>query len=86
MFIVALRPGLVRKQSYTFWHYMNLMFQVGAMATMIYFWGPNPFYYFLTSVLLSGSLHPMAGHFIAEHFIFVKGYETYSYYGPMNMY
>jgi sphingolipid delta-4 desaturase len=84
--MVALRPGLVRKQQYTFWHYVNLIFQVASMATMIFFWGPNPFYYFLTCVLLSGSLHPMAGHFIAEHFIFVKGYETYSYYGPMNMY
>ena len=56
------------------------------MGAMIYQFGPNPFYYFLTCAFLSGSLHPMAGHFLAEHFVFVEGYETYSYYGPLNLY
>ena len=40
--------------------------------------------YYWLSFYFGYSLHPAAAHFIQEHFTWVDGQETYSYYGILN--
>merc|ERR1712190_443650 len=47
--------------------------------------GPQVLLYFLASLFFAGSIHPTAGHFIAEHYVMEGKTETYSHYGPLNM-
>lgn len=47
-------------------------------------WSIKAYIYLLLSVLFGGGLHPFAGHFIAEHYVFKQKQETYSYYGMLN--
>ena len=81
--------------------FLNLAIQLGfdyVLATQLpgYF-SVKSLLYLLLSSFLAGSLHPLAGHFIAEHYVYeavtptqrdpsnrVPVPETFSYYGPLN--
>ncbi len=80
----AFRPMFVHPIKMEKWHIINIVFQLAAISTYTYFAGFSAILYLLFSIFLAGSLHPLAAHFIAEHYVFKEDQETYSYYGPLN--
>lgn len=51
---------------------VNLGLVLGFDAAILYFLGFKSLMYLLVGVILGGGLHPMAGHLIAEHYMFMK--------------
>lgn len=80
----ALRPMFVRPLRPNRWMVINAAVQVLFMIGFYFVAGWYGILYLILSIFIAGGLHPMSGHFIAEHFVFVEGQETYSYYGPLN--
>lgn len=81
----AIRPLCINPKPISKLEVLNLVIQVTFDVLIYYLWGVKPVVYMLCGSLLGMGLHPISGHFIAEHYMFLKGYETYSYYGPLNM-
>ena len=85
LFFYALRPLFLNPKTPGVWEVSNLIAQLSFDAALIYFMGWKALIYLVLSTFLGGGMHPIAGHFIAEHYVFLKGQETYSYYGPLNI-
>ncbi|KAK9473757.1 fatty acid desaturase-domain-containing protein [Dipodascopsis tothii] len=98
----AIRPMCVMSMPFTWVHLLNVAVQLAVDAAVVRFWGWHAMGYLITSSFLAGSLHPCAGHFIAEHYVLdpeaidanaratnraaVPPPETYSYYGILNLF
>ncbi|BGP57848.1 hypothetical protein JCM8202_002504 [Rhodotorula sphaerocarpa] len=86
IFFYALRPGFIRYQAPTRWIALNMLVQLTFNFIVVKTLGWYSMLYFLLSSHMAGSLHPCAGHFIAEHYLFEgRDQETWSYYGPLNL-
>jgi sphingolipid delta-4 desaturase len=83
-FAYALRPLVVHPKKPSAAEVLNFALQIGFNVAIFYFWGAKAFLYLPLSALIVMGLHPVAGHYISEHYVFREGQETYSYYGPMN--
>jgi sphingolipid delta-4 desaturase len=83
-FAYALRPLFVHPKKPSAAELFNLLLQIGFNAAVFYFWGGKALAYLPISSLIVMGLHPIAGHYISEHYVFAAGQETYSYYGPLN--
>jgi sphingolipid delta-4 desaturase len=80
----AVRPMMIHPIKINKWQVINIVTQICVMAVFFMFAGWNGLLYLLLSDFIEGSFHPVAGHFISEHYVFKKDQETYSYYGPLN--
>ena len=80
----TLRPLFVRPKAVTPLEVINVTVQLLFDFLIYCLLGMKPVVYMVAGTLLSTGVHPIAGHFISEHYMFKKGYETYSYYGPLN--
>lgn len=82
----ALRPTIIRAQRFTSWHLVNVLVQIAFNYVLVTNLGWYSYLYLIMSSFFAGSLHPCAGHFIAEHYLWDGlEQETYSYYGPLNI-
>ncbi|SRR5216684_432686 len=84
----ALRPGFVRTQKPTYWHFISIASQLSFDLLLAIFvpGGKRILTYFIMSSFWAGGVHPLAGHFIAEHYVWDNlQQETYSYYGWLNI-
>jgi sphingolipid 4-desaturase/C4-monooxygenase len=84
-FAYALRPLFVHPKKPSGAEAFNLLLQVGFNVAVFYLWGGKALAYLPIGSLLVMGLHPIAGHYISEHYVFRDGQETYSYYGPLNL-
>jgi len=70
---------------------VQYIFQLSFDFMLIRFWGIKSLIYLVLGLILGSGLHPLAAHFIAEHYVWTDkkdkngdAVETYSYYGPLN--
>ena len=65
----ALRPMFVYRLPFTSLHLANVLAQLVFDAAVVRWLGGRALGYLILSSFLAGSLHPTAGHFIAEHYV-----------------
>jgi sphingolipid delta-4 desaturase len=80
----GVRPLLVKPKTPILWEVINMIVALGSDAMIYHALGEKALAYLVLGTFLGLGLHPAAGHFIGEHYEFVSGVETYSYYGCLN--
>ncbi|GLV36971.1 infertile crescent [Carabus blaptoides fortunei] len=83
-FFYAFRPLITYPKPPTIMEFINLVIQLIFDGLVWYYFGGRVVGYLIIGSVMAMGLHPVAGHFISEHYMFKKGFETYSYYGPLN--
>jgi sphingolipid delta-4 desaturase len=81
----ALRPSYVRPKSPMPMDIQNILLILVSDLVVVHHCGLRGLLFLVASTLLGMGFHPVAGHFISEHYVFPGDkVETYSYYGALN--
>ena len=80
----SFRPLITRPLAMQRMEALNFIVQIIFDVLVGVYLGPKALVYMIVGSFLGMGLHPVAGHFISEHYMFKKGFETFSYYGPLN--
>ncbi|CAK5062340.1 unnamed protein product [Meloidogyne enterolobii] len=81
----GLRPLSTYKKSVLDFELLNGFIQIIFNLAIIQFMGYKSFVYLIGGFLIGLGIHPLAAHFISDHYVFEAGQETYSYYGAINL-
>uniref|UniRef100_A0A0K0DD58 Lipid_DES domain-containing protein n=1 Tax=Angiostrongylus cantonensis TaxID=6313 RepID=A0A0K0DD58_ANGCA len=65
---------------------INAIVQIAFDAFVPHIFGIRSFLYLILGTFVAMGVHPSAGHFISEHYVFKGTQEIYSYYGLWNLY
>lgn len=83
----AIRPLVMHPKPPCVKEILNIVTVVGFDLWFAYMFGIKAVFFNVASTYLGMGIHPIAGHFITEHYDLYgddRGQETYSYYGPLN--
>jgi len=80
----GLRPLFMMPLPLNRWLVTNFVVQLAFDVLVYWAFGGKALAYLPISALLTMGLHPMAGHYLTEHYVVQPPQETYSYYGPLN--
>jgi sphingolipid delta-4 desaturase len=82
----ALRPMLLYQTQTGMLEIINWAIVLATDYLVLRLFGTKALFYLMVGSLLGLSIHPCAGHFLAEHYVWEEPTETYSYYGPLNFF
>ncbi|THD25983.1 Sphingolipid delta-4 desaturase [Fasciola hepatica] len=84
-FFYSLRPLIILPLPVSTLEIINIAVQFAFNSWVVSTFGWKTMIYLIIGTALGMGVHPVAGHFISEHFVFDKTFETYSYYGILNL-
>jgi sphingolipid delta-4 desaturase len=82
VFVGTLARGFVRRPNRA--EVVNALVQLAADIAIVLLLGWTAFLYLALSTFFGFGPHPVAGHFIHEHYLWQGTQESWSYYGPLN--